>query len=1146
VGAAPTLGSRKALVAAFLATTVVGVAAAPAESGTFVYVSPKGSDRNACTQHRPCRTFDRAYRVARPGQTVVLKQGRYRGQAIAFDWKRTSSRDVVFRPARGAKVVVDGPVVIRARHIELRGLQLASWIVRAPASHVTLRAVTADRFAIVGGSRVTVIGGTVGPASNVSNVVTAATATTPHAPHHIIFDGVTVQGFRRGAGGSAPVHCLAVRAVNHLVVRRSRLLDCEDSALFFTGGTAAGPPGNVTIENNLLSGGEALRLDGSHAERWAKFSVRNNSGTGAIALAAESDPVYGLNFHANIASSFTGCDRSGVLVDFNVWESGSACGANDIVAPSGFVDPAAGDFDLAPGSAAIDRSIAGVYAATDITGQSRPIGAKGDAGAYESISSGLVAAYSFNEAAGVLASDVSGKGNAAAVSGASWTSAGRFGGGLWFDGANDWATVADDPSLDLAARLTIEAWVRPSSLGSSWRTVAMKEQPGNLAYALYANSDTLGASGHVYVDSDVDARAPGRLPLNDWTHLATTYDGASLRLYANGVEVSRRALSGNVATSAGPLRLGGNSVWNEWFSGTIDEVRVYDRALSAGQVRKDMRKALRGAADSEAPTAPAGLAVTGRTQTSVTVSWSGSSDDVGVAGYGLYRNGVAAGSSAGTSSTFGSLACGTSYLLAVDAFDAAGNRSAKATLTASTSACTLPDTQAPTVPAGLTAANATTTSLALSWSASSDDVGVAGYGAYRNGTSVGTSAGTSFTFSGLACGTGYTLAVDAFDVAGNRSAKATLTASTSACSSGGASVYLSAGGSDSNPCTQSAPCRSFDRGYRVAQPGWVVEVAGGTYPGQTLSADSSKSSLTDVVFRPAAGATVVVSGEVTVSARHLEFRDMRFGGWKTVLGADDVTFRNVQSANMFIWSSSNVNVIGGEIGPGTGADYDSNISTAAGSSTPPTNILLDGVWFHDWWRPAGTDYHTECLQVGSGVNVTIRNSRFERCATHDIFIRSWGGLNGSYHPLKNWVIENNFFGETLDGFYAIQFVDDMAPDATSFVVRNNSTLQAFHDAIGRGTISFVGNIVDSMTSWECGQSSVGRWSYNVYESGVKCGSTDFVGPVNYENRAALDLHILAGSAAIGRGSPTGSAAVDIDGQSRPLGGGPDAGADEVP
>jgi hypothetical protein len=328
----------------------------------------------------------------------------------------------------------------------------------------------------------------------------------------------------------------------------------------------------------------------------------------------------------------------------------------------------------------------------------------------------------------------------------------------------------------------------------------------------------------------------------------------------------------------------------------------------------------------------------------------------------------------------------------------------------------------------------------------------------------------------------------------------------------------------------------------------VVEVAGGTYPGQTISSDSTKTSTADVLFRSASSADVSVSGEMSVYADHVEFRDMTFGGWKTFLGTDDVTFRNIETVHLFIWSSSNISVIGGAVGVlNRKRDYDSNITTASGSSTAPTNILIDGVWFHDWIDvDPGQANHIECLQIGSGVNLTIRNSRFERCGTHDIFIRSWGTINGSYHPLKNVVVENNFLGKTDAGFYSIQFVDDLATDSTSFVVRNNSTLQAFHDGIERGTISFVGNVLDSMTSWECGQSTPSRWSYNVYESGVKCGSTDFVGAVSYRDRAGLDLHLLAGSAAIGRGSPTNYAAADIDGEARPLGGAPDAGADEVP
>ena len=169
---------------------------------------------------------------------------------------------------------------------------------------------------------------------------------------------------------------------------------------------------------------------------------------------------------------------------------------------------------------------------------------------------------------------------------------------------------------------------------------------------------------------------------------------------------------------------------------------------------------------------PAGLTVGTRTTTSVALSWSASSDNVGVTGYGVYSNGTLAGSPTGTSYTLSGLTCGTSYSVDVDAVDAAGNRSAKATVTAATSAC--PDTTAPSVPAGLTVGTRTTTSIALSWSASSDNVGVTGMACTATARLAGSPTGTSYTLSGLACGTSYSVAVDAVDAAGNRSAKATI------------------------------------------------------------------------------------------------------------------------------------------------------------------------------------------------------------------------------------------------------------------------------------------------------------------------------------------------------------------------------------
>src|SRR5207253_6948477 len=102
---------------------------------------------------------------------------------------------------------------------------------------------------------------------------------------------------------------------------------------------------------------------------------------------------------------------------------------------------------------------------------------------------GLVAAYGFEDGAGTTAADASGNGNTGTLSGPAWTSSGRFGGALSFDGVDDWVTVADADSLDLTSGMTLEAWVNPSTPGGAWRAVLMKEQAANLCYALYADSD---------------------------------------------------------------------------------------------------------------------------------------------------------------------------------------------------------------------------------------------------------------------------------------------------------------------------------------------------------------------------------------------------------------------------------------------------------------------------------------------------------------------------------------------------------------------------------------------------------------------------------------------------------------------------------
>ncbi len=98
-----------------------------------------------------------------------------------------------------------------------------------------------------------------------------------------------------------------------------------------------------------------------------------------------------------------------------------------------------------------------------------------------------------------------------------------------------------------------------------------------------------------------------------WTHLAATYDGTTTRLYVNGTQVSSQAQTGAMAASTNPLQIGGDSLYGQFFQGTIDEVRIYNVALTAAQIQTDMNapiSAVGATNDTQPPTAPANLTAT--------------------------------------------------------------------------------------------------------------------------------------------------------------------------------------------------------------------------------------------------------------------------------------------------------------------------------------------------------------------------------------------------------------------------------------------------------------------------------------------------------------------------------------------------------
>lgn len=177
-----------------------------------------------------------------------------------------------------------------------------------------------------------------------------------------------------------------------------------------------------------------------------------------------------------------------------------------------------------------------------------------------------------------------------------------------------------------------------------------------------------------------------------------------------------------------------------------------------------------GSSDTVAPSVPTNLAASGTTQTTTNLSWTASTDNVGVTGYDVYRGTTLLGTTAGTSYAVSGLTASTTYSFTVRAKDAAGNISAASSALSVTTLAPVADTTAPTVPTNLVASGTTASATNLSWTASTDNVGVTGYDVYRGTTLLGTTATTSYAVTGLTAATTYSFSVRAKDAAGNVSA----------------------------------------------------------------------------------------------------------------------------------------------------------------------------------------------------------------------------------------------------------------------------------------------------------------------------------------------------------------------------------------
>ena len=181
----------------------------------------------------------------------------------------------------------------------------------------------------------------------------------------------------------------------------------------------------------------------------------------------------------------------------------------------------------------------------------------------------------------------------------------------------------------------------------------------------------------------------------------------------------------------------------------------------------------------QVPPVPTGLAVTGTTSSSVSLSWSASST---ATGYNVYRGGKLVGSATGTSYTDSGLSASTSYSYTVSATDSAGESAQSGAVSATTSSG---GTSVPPTPGGLTVSGTTSSSVSLAWNAAS---GATGYNVYRGGSKVASVTGTSYTDSGLSASTSYSYTVSATNSAGESAQSSAVSATTANSGGSGGSL----------------------------------------------------------------------------------------------------------------------------------------------------------------------------------------------------------------------------------------------------------------------------------------------------------------------------------------------------------------------
>jgi hypothetical protein len=206
---------------------------------------------------------------------------------------------------------------------------------------------------------------------------------------------------------------------------------------------------------------------------------------------------------------------------------------------------------------------------------------------FSSVSTGLIAHWKFDDGSGGTAADASGQGHPGALTNMNTSTAwvaGHLSGALTFDGTNDYVNIGS--SLSAIGVITVSAWVKPSSIGIDRQIVSKGYDGTKTQWELKTTTAGGKVSFRYWAPGAVGVESVHSLTSGVWTHVAGTFDGGTWKIYFNGVLDNQASAGGPVATNRnlciGAVDINGSP--GQFWSGAIDDVRIYNRALTAAEI----------------------------------------------------------------------------------------------------------------------------------------------------------------------------------------------------------------------------------------------------------------------------------------------------------------------------------------------------------------------------------------------------------------------------------------------------------------------------------------------------------------------------------------------------------------------------------